>query len=269
MTASSIKHHPAASMFPMMSEEQFQQLKADIIEHGQREDIVFSHDNLLVDGRNRMRACNELGIEPETCELMEETDIVAYVISHNLHRRHLSTNQRACVAAKLATLNHGGDRQSEEFKGSIDLSCQDDAATLLSVSVPALKRAKHVIENGSSAVVDAVESDQIKASLAYKFIGLCEGKRGQAKIVKEGVKAVRAYVKEKSPPKAKKKEAEPLIETNAEYTTEALVENAEAIEGLKSARNPVVVISKVLFGMTSEQVTSILLHCEQLQERKP
>jgi ParB-like chromosome segregation protein Spo0J len=263
-----IEIHPAANLFPMMAEDQFQLLKADIQEHGQREDAVV-WKGLLIDGRNRVRACRELGLEPEVAELPDEDDPVAYVISHNLHRRHLSTNQRACVAAKLATLKHGGDRQSEEFKGSIDLSCQDDAATLLNVSVPALKRAKHVIENASSAVIDAVESDEIKASLAYKFIGLCDGKRDQAKIVKEGVKAVRAYVKEKAPPKAKKKKAtEPLIETNAEYTTEALVENAEAIKGLKAARNPVVVISKVLFDMDPEQVTSILLHCETLLERR-
>ena len=266
MTVADIKIHPAANLFPMMTDEQFQNLKADIKEHGQQEAIVFSHDNLLVDGRNRIRACNELGIEPETCELMEETDVVAYVLSHNLHRRHLSTNQRACVAAKLATLKHGEVGNGRKAEGQNCPSTIDDAATLLNVSPRTVKNAKHVIENASSAVVDAVESDQIKASLAYKFIGLCGGKRDQAKIVKDGVKAVREYVKGKAPPKKKSKE--PLVETNAEYTTEALVENAEAIEGLKSAKNPVVVISKVLFGMTSEQVTSILLHCEALQDRK-
>ena len=261
-----IEIHPAANLFPMMAEDQFQLLKADIQEHGQREDAVV-WKGLLIDGRNRVRACRELGLEPEVAELPDEDDPVAYVISHNLHRRHLSTNQRACVAAKLATLKNGANQHAKEGSSN-DLPSQDEAATLLNVSVPALKRAKHVIENGSSAVVDAVESDEIKASLAYKFIGLCEGKRDQAKLVKEGVKAVRAYVKEKVPPKEKGKEAEPLIETNAEYTTEALVENAEAIKGLKAARNPVVVISKVLFDMDPEQVTSILLHCETLLERR-
>jgi hypothetical protein len=254
--------HPAANLFPMMSEEQFQALKADIDEHGQQEDAV-TWKGQLVDGRNRVRACRELGIEPDIADLMDETDPVAYVLSHNLHRRHLSTNQRACVAAKLATLKHGSNQHAKE-EGQNCPSTIDDASTLLSVSPRAVKNAKHVIENASSAVVDAVESDEIKASLAYKFIGLCEGKRDQAKLVKEGVKAVREYVKEKTPPK-KKKPSKPLTETNVEYTPEALVENAKAIKGLRSAKNPVVVMSAVLADMSPEDVTSILLYCEELR----
>ena len=43
--------HPAANLFPMMTEEQFQQLKADIQEHGQQEPAV-TWKNQLVDGHD-------------------------------------------------------------------------------------------------------------------------------------------------------------------------------------------------------------------------
>ena len=101
-----LKIHPAAELFPMMSEDQFQKLKEDIRINGQRE-YVTVWKGLLIDGRNRLKACEELGIEPLISELMEESDPVEYVLGHNLHRRHLTTNQRAVVAAKLATLRHG------------------------------------------------------------------------------------------------------------------------------------------------------------------
>jgi len=50
------------------------------------------------------------------------------------------------IAAKMATLKRGSNQHS-----SNDLSSQDDAAKLLNVSVPTLKRAKYVLENGSMA----------------------------------------------------------------------------------------------------------------------
>ena len=54
--------HPAAEIFPLMSDEEFKGLVADIQEHGLREPIVL-HDGKVLDGRNRVRACEELGIE--------------------------------------------------------------------------------------------------------------------------------------------------------------------------------------------------------------
>lgn len=56
--------------------------------------------------------------------------------SLNLHRRHLSESQRAMVAAKLAALPVGANQHR-----SIDLPTQAQAAEMLNVSVPSLKRA--------------------------------------------------------------------------------------------------------------------------------
>jgi ParB-like chromosome segregation protein Spo0J len=125
-----VKVHPIADIFPMMSDEEFAGFKADVQEHGVREPIVFWNDQ-LVDGRNRMAACIELEIDwrDHTCELDADTDPVAYVISHNLHRRHLDTSQRAMVAAKLRPIfekqakerqsDAGGDRRTASGKISI------------------------------------------------------------------------------------------------------------------------------------------------------
>ena len=56
----------------------------------------------LLDGRNRRRACQELGI-PLKVEQFVGTDQAAltYVLSVNQHRRELSKSQRAAVAVQL------------------------------------------------------------------------------------------------------------------------------------------------------------------------
>ncbi len=56
--ADALLPHEAAGLIPAMSDDEFQSLKADIQAHGQRERIVV-HENKILDGRHRHRACME------------------------------------------------------------------------------------------------------------------------------------------------------------------------------------------------------------------
>jgi hypothetical protein len=105
---STLQFHPLADIFPLMEGEEFDELVADIKAHGLREDIVLYQDKIL-DGRNRYRACLAAGVDPEFVplktmipEIEVDTDIaVAYVISKNIHRRHLTAEQKRDLVAKL------------------------------------------------------------------------------------------------------------------------------------------------------------------------
>ena len=95
--------HPAADVFPMMSDAEYEGLLSDIREHGQRDNGIVC-DGKILDGRNRYRACLELGIEFHYYELDPGDDPVSYVVSANLHRRNLTRKQRNEVIEKLRTM---------------------------------------------------------------------------------------------------------------------------------------------------------------------
>ncbi|WP_186125065.1 ParB N-terminal domain-containing protein [Burkholderia gladioli] len=108
--------HPLCALFPRLDGVEFDALKADIAANGQRTPIVI-HDGQILDGGNRYRACIELDREPIMIQF-DGADPLAYVLSLNLHRRHLSPGQQATIVAAatdwLAAYSHGGDRKSDQ-----------------------------------------------------------------------------------------------------------------------------------------------------------
>ena len=59
-----MKTHNLASIFPMMNEKEFKELKEDIKQNGLIDTIITFEEKIL-DGRNRYNACKELGVEPK------------------------------------------------------------------------------------------------------------------------------------------------------------------------------------------------------------
>ena len=160
--------HEVANIFPMMQGEEFDALKSDIEANGLREAVWLHQDGRIIDGRNRYRACCELGQEPEYRTWNGAGSLVAFVVSLNLHRRHLTESQRAMIAAKLATMGQGARTDIR----SIDLMSQAQAATLLNVSVPSIKRARVVYTSGDPDLVDAVERGSVAVSAAAEVATL-------------------------------------------------------------------------------------------------
>jgi ParB-like chromosome segregation protein Spo0J len=133
--------HPAAELFPMLEEKQLKELAADIKANGLQQPVVI-HNEVVLDGRNRLAACKLVGVKPLFVNY-EGDDPVAFIISSNLHRRHLTDNQRVMVAAKLAKLPHGGDRRSDQAaRLPLETPTQARAAQLLNVSPRSVRKAR-------------------------------------------------------------------------------------------------------------------------------
>jgi hypothetical protein len=95
--------HPAADKFLMLDEQELEELAADIKANGLQHPLVIAEVEgklLLVDGRNRREACRRVGVVPDHV-LLNGQDPVAYIVSANINRRHLTVGQRAMLLAML------------------------------------------------------------------------------------------------------------------------------------------------------------------------
>jgi N6-adenosine-specific RNA methylase IME4 len=165
-----------------MQGREFEALVEDVRLHGVREPIVLYEDAIL-DGRNRYRAARQAGIECPTGEWQGE-DPVAFVMSLNLHRRHLDESQRAMVAANLA--NMPTHRPASNGKSANLPTSQDSAAKMLSVSPRSVRHAVAVKDRAEPELRAAVEQGHIAVSVAAKAAKLSA--KLQREVAKRAVK---------------------------------------------------------------------------------
>ena len=153
--------HPAADVFPPMDDDEFDALVKDIEEHGQREPITLL-DGQILDGRNRYRALRQLDIEPRYVHWQSDGDPNAYVISKNIHRRHLTASQRAMLVARLVNLKPGqAKRRINMFGSGTDVTTSDavtyqEAADIAQVARSSVIDAKTIQEQGTPEQIEAV-----------------------------------------------------------------------------------------------------------------
>jgi hypothetical protein len=151
-----MEFHPVASIFPMMTDEDYKALKEDIRQYGLKNPI-WIYEGLVLDGRNRWRACDELGIPPTYHTFSPgKASPVDFVISMNLHRRHLNETQRAMVFEKLATRKRG-ERSNASIDAFQSLTI-DEAAKLGNVSTASIDRARVVRSEGSPELIAECEN---------------------------------------------------------------------------------------------------------------
>ena len=126
--------HAVADIFPMMDADDYRALVDDMRVHGQREPIWLL-DDLILDGRNRYKACAEIGLTPLVQEYVGPTDdasLIAFVVSLNLKRRHLTASQKAAIGLRvkgqLQEANPPGRPAAEGNGGNISTISSNAAA---------------------------------------------------------------------------------------------------------------------------------------------
>jgi len=148
-----LEFHEAANIFPL-DDEHLDALAADIKKNGQQIAIEIM-DGKILDGRRRTMACRIAGVDPVTREV-KPVDPVAYVLSLNLHRRHLTPSQASMCAARAREIY---ERDAKERQGKRnDLvenlppsdagKARDLAGKAFGVSGKSVDHAKRVIEKG-------------------------------------------------------------------------------------------------------------------------
>ena len=116
--------HKAANMFPLMKGAEFTALVDDIKHHDLQNPITVIRpggsipvdEETIVDGRNRYRACLQAKVTPRFVAFEGKAeDIIPYVVSANIRRRHLKTAERRKLIAQLIKMMpEKSDRQIAE-----------------------------------------------------------------------------------------------------------------------------------------------------------
>jgi hypothetical protein len=111
-----MQFHKVANIYPLLQGVEFESLCNSIKASGLRSPII-TLDGKILDGRNRYRACEAVGVEPAFQEYAGSTellDLLAFVRDVNEERRHLTSGQRAAVAVSASELV--GQLQTEAEK---------------------------------------------------------------------------------------------------------------------------------------------------------
>ena len=123
---SKFRVHPAADIFPMMSDEELDELGADIQAHGLNYPIgarLILHagadaETEVFDGRNRLEALERAGIAIKPHHVVHhdltDAEVVAHIISANIRRRHLTPGQMADIIVALAKIEIKKETGSSE-----------------------------------------------------------------------------------------------------------------------------------------------------------
>jgi ParB-like chromosome segregation protein Spo0J len=159
--------HPYAELFPMMGGEAMRELVASIRDDGLEQPIV-TFEGKILDGRNRDLACANAQVEPRYVKYKGD-DPLGYILRVNLIRRHLTTSQRAMVAANLANLELGDNQHTKE-DSLIKPPSIKDAAEKLNVSPDSVKRAKKITDHGDKVLIEKVEKGDITINKAVEKI---------------------------------------------------------------------------------------------------
>jgi hypothetical protein len=98
-----IPFHQLAELFPTVNGQELEALATDIKEHGQKHPIIMYQKKIL-DGRGRYIGCLKAGVEPRF-ETYDGNDPDGLVVSLNIRRRHLTTEQKRALIEKLLQAN--------------------------------------------------------------------------------------------------------------------------------------------------------------------
>ena len=254
--------HAAANLFPEMRPEEYETLKEDIRVNGLRSPIVFWRGQ-LIDGRHRIRACEELGINWDNFaeEAGADQDPVTEALSLNLHRRHLTPSQLAMVADKVRGIYDADGKERRKRKPAKSVpenlpeqntpkDSRDKAAAAVGVSGKLADAAKKVRSKGTPELQKAVESGDVAVTAAALVADLPVEKQADI-VAKDEVKQAASDIRDE-----KKRAA-------------AAAKGADdgAVKALLAAANPLAVIEKVIVKFSQEQLTALYLRCEELIDK--
>lgn len=172
-----VKAHPVADEYALLSENEYRDLVEDIRKRGLLVPIVVDSDGLIIDGRHRWRACEELGVKPRRIIFTGSDDEKReHARSLNVYRRHLTESQRGMAAAKTVTVVNGTNQHKKKQGTPTGVPSKhvtiEDASRTAKVGRRTVERAVKVLKHGTPELVKAVEDAAVTVRVAEQILKL-------------------------------------------------------------------------------------------------
>jgi hypothetical protein len=169
--------HPAANLFPLMDDQELDALAADIEAHGLHNPVTLL-DGKVLDGRNRLLACERVGVEPHFRQWEPKGSPVLWLISQNVQRRSLTASQKALIAVEAEDLMRAlaAEAKQRQRMGSETIlypeqkgKTTDKAAKIFGVNEKYLRDVKR-IKKEAPALVEQMRSGAVSVPDALRRV---------------------------------------------------------------------------------------------------
>jgi ParB-like chromosome segregation protein Spo0J len=187
--------HECAAMFPMATDAELHEMAADIRQRGLLCPII-TLDGKVLDGRNRLRACEIAGATPRF-QKYAGADPLADVVSWNLKRRHLTPSQQAGIGADVANMQRGGDGSNQYGSKAADLPVskvsQSEAAKMVGVSERLVRDAVKV-KNAAPELHEEIKAGRMTVNAAKQEVKKREEQKHKPVMSKKQAAAMKPRV---------------------------------------------------------------------------
>jgi hypothetical protein len=188
--ASVLQVHPVAEMFPLIEGDDYQSLVEDVKRHGVREPVWLHPDGSIIDGRNRARAAADAGAHLPTRTWDGTGSLVEFVLSLNLHRRHLTSSQKAVLADSIEPMlaaeakkrqRQGGEisQQGSQIVDYPDSSNEgkaaQQAAKLVGTNRQYVADVKKIRQAGRTDIIAQIQSGSLTVPQAKRELANADG----------------------------------------------------------------------------------------------
>jgi len=164
-----------------MSDEELQDLADDISSNGLLHPIV-THEGKILDGRNRLAACEMAGVEPRFEEWRNTGSAVEWVISANLMRRHLTASQKAVIGHELLPLlaneakqrqrlSNGRGKKGAKSFSTISGKASNVAARIAGTNARYVEQVKQISVTAPE-LIDLLRSGELRVPEAIRIANL-------------------------------------------------------------------------------------------------
>jgi|SRR5215831_4178546 len=212
--------HPGAQLFPMMDIDTYEALKAELHRPNGQLNPIWVQGNVLLDGRNRLQACLELGLPPYIEEYTGDLDPCAFIESQNLIRRDLTVDQKAVILVELHKVDAALAAAAAKAAGQKQGGRGHKKINSAPISGPSLAAAKSQAKNARSTVGRLAARAKVSRHKIQQAINVVTATPAAAAQVKSGKIKLAQAAKQVPKPVAKSKGGQSYLDAKTKLLSQ-------------------------------------------------